>query len=174
MARPSNCTVLMNLYSHLRWTFVLFAVATCLGFTLSPSKELSNVVTPDQDSWAPTVSPPSVADMADTRLLAEMKWWGGEMTKGSSDGEERGILQDDDGVARGKVDWLLHGVVSDEEGTFALIARDSSVFPQRFSQGEILPGGERLERILKQGIRFSFAEDGEVQDFVRKLYVPQH
>jgi hypothetical protein len=163
----------MNLYSFLRWNFVSFAVAICLGFAFSPSKDLSSAVTSDQDDWAPIASPPSFGGMAYTRRLAEMTWWGVEVTKGSSNGEERRISQGDDGVARVKVDWLLHGVVSDEEGTFALIASDSSTSLQRFSQGAILPGGERLERISKQGIRFSFAEDGEVQDFVRKLYAPQ-
>lgn len=173
MVHPSICTVSMNPYSFLRWYFVSFAVATCLGFTFSPSKDFSNVATPDQDDWVPAASPPSIDGMADGRGLVEMSWWGVEAVKGSSDSEERRISRDDDGVATVKVDWVLHGVVSDEEGTFALIARDSGASPQRFSQGAILPGGERLERISKQGIRFSFAEDGEVQDFDRKLYAPQ-
>ncbi len=38
--------------------------------------------------------------------------------------------------------------------------------------GATLPGGERLESITEQGIRFSFSQDGNTQGFERKLYAP--
>ncbi|MNG18662.1 hypothetical protein D3C84_1027480 [compost metagenome] len=55
---------------------------------------------------------------------------------------------------------------------FALIASDAEAPLKRFAPGATLPGGERLERITEQGIRFSLAEDGKNQGFDRKLYAP--
>ncbi|MNF08054.1 hypothetical protein D3C80_2083690 [compost metagenome] len=61
-----------------------------------------------------------------------------------------------------------------EEGgeRYALIAQDGQAPVIRYTQGDALPGGERLERIDVQGIRFSLPQDGEGKDFERKLYAP--
>ncbi|UTN88170.1 hypothetical protein NMC41_14970 [Pseudomonas aeruginosa] len=77
-----------------------------------------------------------------------------------------------DGEALIKVDWLLRGIVRDEGGIFALVAKSAGGPLRRFAAGATLPGGERLESITEQGIRFSFSQDGNTQGFERKLYAP--
>ncbi|MEL7939859.1 hypothetical protein [Pseudomonas delhiensis] len=103
--------------------------------------------------------------------IAGMSWWG-SAGKAAEQPRSARISVDEKGVARVKVQWLFRGVVAEGEQRFALIAKDAAAPLLRYAPGEQLPGGERLERIEGQGIRFSLSEDGATQDFERKLYAP--
>ncbi|AMO75162.1 MULTISPECIES: hypothetical protein [Pseudomonas] len=103
--------------------------------------------------------------------IASMAWWGSAREEAEKARSAR-ISVDEQGVARVKVQWLFRGVVAEGGQRFALIAKDAAAPLLRYAPGDQLPGGERLERIEGQGIRFSLSEDGATQDFERKLYAP--
>ncbi|OPE15479.1 hypothetical protein APA76_27210 [Pseudomonas aeruginosa] len=68
--------------------------------------------------------------------------------------------------------WPDDRGIRNEGGIFALVAKSAEGPLRRFAAGATLPGGERLESITEQGIRFSFSQDGNTQGFERKLYAP--
>ncbi|MCY1330111.1 hypothetical protein D9M69_157350 [compost metagenome] len=162
----------MTPYFALRWTPLFLVIAISAGLVFAPSPDISALASPDREEWVLAEVPVGSIDSSVIGRLAGMQWWGVKATEDEVDSESERISTGADGVARVKVDWLLRGVVRDERGVFALIASDAEAPLKRFAPGATLPGGERLERITEQGIRFSLAEDGKKQGFDRKLYAP--
>lgn len=169
---PLFCTTPMNPYFALRWNLLFLVIAISAGLVFAPSSDISTVASADREEWLLAEVPVGSIDSSVVGRLAGMQWWGVKATEDDVDSESRRISAGADGVAKVKVDWLLRGVVRDERGVFALIATDAEAPLKRFAPGATLPGGERLERITEQGIRFSLAEDGKNQGFDRKLYAP--
>ncbi|WP_169338782.1 hypothetical protein [Metapseudomonas resinovorans] len=175
-APASHCPTRVTFMDHqstLRWYLLFPALTVSFGWLIAPDTEPPGASISNQDDWVPVSLQPHSVDPAGAKRLAEMLWWGGERSSSETRDKEKRVSTGEDGVARVEVAWRFHGIVRDHQGTFALISKGATTPPLRFSRGAILPGGERLELISTQGIRFSLAEDGEIQGFDRELYAPQ-
>lgn len=160
----------MTSSSHFRLAWAALAGGILLALLWQPRAAIPEAPT-DAAQWRlPEVRPVS-RNAAIPVQIAGMSWWGSARAEAEKAHSAR-ISVDEQGVARVKVQWLFRGVVVEGEQRFALIAKDASAPLSRHAPGDQLPGGERLERIEGQGIRFSLSEDGATQDFERKLYAP--
>lgn len=110
---------------------------------------------PPQKPFGPTVATD----------ISSLSWWGEKHESLAMQGSHEAST-----VVKRKVAWCFKGVVLMANKRYALVAEDANAQPKRYLPGESLPGGERLEMIDAQGIRFSLPDEGGDQE--RKLYVP--
>ncbi|MDF5940036.1 hypothetical protein P4234_29605 [Pseudomonas aeruginosa] len=160
----------MTPHAFARWNLLLLVASIFAGLVFAPSADLSALPTPEARKWVLAEVPSVAVDTTVAGKLAGMSWWGEPWTRSAA--ESKRVSVGVDGVALIKVDWLLRGIVRDEGGIFALVAKKRRGPLRRFAAGATLPGGERLESITEQGIRFSFSQDGNTQGFERKLCAP--
>lgn len=78
-----------------------------------------------------------------------------------------------DGVALIKVDWLLRGIVRDEGGIFALVAKSAEEPLRRLRRAPLCLAASVWRASLNKESA-SFSQDGNTQGFERKLYAPCH
>ncbi|HBO4355302.1 TPA: hypothetical protein ACUUB2_003742 [Pseudomonas aeruginosa] len=161
----------MTPHAFARWNLLLLVASIFAGLVFAPSADLSALPTPEARKWVLAEVPSVAVDTTVAGKLAGMSWWGRTVDE-EREAESKRVSVGVDGVALIKVDWLLRGIVRDEGGIFALVAKSAERPLRRFAAGATLPGGERLESITEQGIRFSFSQDGNTQGFERKLYAP--
>ncbi|WP_235600187.1 hypothetical protein [Pseudomonas aeruginosa] len=161
----------MTPHAFARWNLLLLVASIFAGLVFAPSADLSALPTPEDRKWVLAEVPSVAVDTTVAGKLAGMSWWGRTVDE-EREAESKRVSVGVDGVALIKVDWLLRGIVRDEGGIFALVAKSAEGPLRRFAAGATLPGGERLESITEQGIRFSFSQDGNTQGFERKLYAP--
>ncbi|HEJ9964614.1 TPA: hypothetical protein SMN98_002274 [Pseudomonas aeruginosa] len=161
----------MTPHAFARWNLLLLVASIFAGLAFAPSADLSALPTPEARKWVLAEVPSVAVDTTVAGKLAGMSWWGRAVDE-EREAESKRVSAGVDGVALIKVDWLLRGIVRDEGGIFALVAKSAEEPLRRFAAGATLPGGERLESITEQGIRFSFSQDGNTQGFERKLYAP--
>ncbi|MCY1327343.1 hypothetical protein D9M68_125520 [compost metagenome] len=159
----------MTSYKNLRWYLLLGVLGALAGVLSRPA--FDEPPSPGGGAeWAPSTPNFVALDESVPARIASMHLWGSEPADGQ--GKDERISVDSGGVARIKVDWLFRGVIDEPKGRFALIAKDAASPVLRYPLGASLPGGEHLEQIDVQGIRFSLSEDGEGREFERKLYAP--
>lgn len=159
--------MLMTSLKVLRWYLLLGATGIVAGLVLISTPKI-NAERVDSLSWAlPDVDGKSF-DAGVTTELANMQWWGDK--EGAKAGQESSDASATS-LTR-KVDWYFRGVVEVSGKRFALIAKDAASPVERFAKGDALPGGEVLESIEPQSIRFSLPQETADGGQERKLYAP--
>lgn len=148
----------------LRSYLLIAGLGIAISLPLKPAQETAPDSNPSTD-WSLPEFPNKPFGANSAADISALPWW---VAQG-------GTLAVDDGsttsaVAKRTVTWRFNGVVSAADKRFALVAEDAESQPKRYLPGDALPGGERLELIDAQGIRFSLPDEGGDQE--RKLYVP--
>lgn len=156
----------MNSLNLLRWYLLIALVGVALGLLVKPDPGITSLEE-DASEWAPSSYSKNRFDAGVSRELAEMSWW--KEVKESSFAVESGEAEK---VPERKVSWSFRGVIVIGEKSYALIADKASSPLKRYLPGDSLPGGEVLEVIDKQKIRFSLPGNREGKDIERKLYAP--
>ncbi|MCP8464768.1 hypothetical protein NK553_12495 [Pseudomonas sp. ZM23] len=152
----------------IRFYVLLGCAGIAAGLLLQPHPRLDVDASADVEEWAlPSVLSRSLNGTAASELGA-LSWWANPDPPPSN----AQASESASGVTKLKVDWFFHGVIAVGAKRFALVAKDLSSPVERFAVGDQLPGGERLESIGQQGIRFSLSQDRQDKDFERKLYAP--
>lgn len=164
----------------IRWYLILGCLALVAGMAFTPDADVGQIST-DEAQWTVPVMPTSSINQGQVMQLTQRSWWGGNPTAqgqgGSASADPNApkngrVTYDEDGTPRIKVSWFFQGTVQDKTGVYALIAKDAKSAPERFVVGDLLPDGERLERIDGQSIRFSLEDEDEIKNFDRTLYAP--
>ncbi|MCP1647399.1 hypothetical protein [Pseudomonas nitroreducens] len=156
----------MILSNILRWYVLVVAVGVAYGFLAKPETHISEAEESSEE-WALVEYSRAHYDQNIVHELAQMTWW--------KEDQETSIAREKEEAEKGsvkKVSWLFRGIVVESGKRYALIAEDAASPLRRYSPGESLPGGEVLEIIDKQDIRFSLPGEKEGKDLERKLYAP--
>lgn len=151
----------------LRWYLLIGAFGIVSGLLLKP---VTNSLADSSGSpdWAIPDYPKNTIGSIMANDLAQMRWWRTEeanSSKKNADGS-------DVAVEKRKVAWSFRGVIEIAGQRFALVAEDAQSPVKRYLTGASLPGGELLESVDKQGIRFSIPGDVKGKELERKLYAP--
>lgn len=157
----------MTSFKVLRWYLLLAAAGIVAGLALISIPTI-NAERADAIDWILPDVDDKPLDAGVTTELANMQWWGDrEDAKPGQDSSNASATS-----STRKVDWFFRGVVDVSGKRFALIAKDAASPVERFAKGDALPGGEVLESIESQSIRFSLQQETADGGQERKLYAP--
>lgn len=150
----------------LRWYFLVAALGIACGLLIKPAPHATGTGE-SGGAWSTPDYSRTHYDAAISRELADMAWWMAKKEKSSATGKD-----EDEKTPTQKVSWLFRGVSAASGKRYALIADDAKSPLKRYLPGDSLPGGEVLEIIDRQNIRFSLPGDEKGKDLERKLYAP--
>ena len=124
----------MTSHAFARWNLLLLVASIFAGLVFAPSVDLSALPTPEARKWVLAEVPSVAVDTTVAGKLAGMSWWGRTVDE-EREAESKRVSVGVDGVALIKVDWLLRGIVRDEGGIFALVAKSAEGPLRRFAAG---------------------------------------
>lgn len=175
--------MLVNRIQFVRWAALAFVLALLLSATITSVPDPAELIV-DEENWQALPSPRPLPT-ADTRSrLQALTIWGGEGEQADSQTDEatNRLIAGEDGVLRIVVSWVFKGVVIEGEQRRVLIAENNSAQPLSYQLGDILPGGELVQKIGLDTLLFSLpveVTEGEQQggaaaatEFSRQLYAP--
>lgn len=99
------------------------------------------------------------------KKIAKMQLWG--ETKGAA-AQEGQVGQVGKSLTKGQssvvVTWFFKGVISEGMSRYVLVAEDKNAAAQPYIVGDTLPGGERLEDIGVDWLRFSLSAENHLEE----------
>ena len=159
--------VQMTSLKVLRWYLLIGAFGILAGLLMKPTANDSED-SGDSPDWSLPDYPRNTIGSIMGSDIAQMNWWRAEQANGATTNPDG----DAEAVEKRKVTWSFRGVVEIAGQRFALVAENAQSPVKRYLTGAALPGGELLERVVKQGIRFSLPGDVKGKELERKLYAP--
>lgn len=151
----------------LRWYLLIGAFGIISGLLMRPEANNSGDGGESPDWSLPDYRKSNIGSIM-ANDLAQMNWW--RRAPDNSIAKNAGGSETE--IEKRKVPWSFRGVVEIAGQRFALIAEDAKSSVKRYLKGASLPGGEVLESVDKQGIRFSLPGDEKGKELERKLYAP--